>query len=48
MSKKNKRPGLALGAIVVGVASLPVAATVSTTLGLVMMALPVYMIYLAS
>jgi len=46
--KKMSRSGLALGAMVVGVASVPVTAFVSTVLGLVMMAAPIFMIYKAS
>ncbi|NOX43369.1 MAG: hypothetical protein GXP19_06515 [Gammaproteobacteria bacterium] len=49
MSEKKKSSiGLALGAMIVGVASIPVTAFVSTLLGLVMMAAPIFMIYRAS
>lgn len=44
MSEKKKSPLLAVGAILVGIASLPVAGFVSWVAGLVMMALPIFMI----
>lgn len=46
--KKVSRSGLALGAMVVGIASVPVTAFVSAVLGIAMMAAPIFMIYKAS
>lgn len=46
--KKKSNVGLALGAMVIGVAAIPVTAFVSTLLGLAMMAAPIFMIYRAS
>jgi len=48
MSVKKSNPFLAVGAIFVGIAAMPVAAFVNIVLGLAMMALPVWMIYKAS
>lgn len=50
MSEKTKKSsaGLALGAMVIGIAAVPVAAFVSTVAGLAMMAAPIFMIYQAS
>lgn len=49
MSEKRKSSaGMALGAMAIGVASIPVAAMFSTVAGLVMMAAPIFMIFAAS
>jgi len=48
MSVKKPKPFMALGAMIVGVAAIPVAAFVNVVLGLAMMALPMWMIYKAS
>lgn len=46
--KKKSSAGLALTAMVIGVASVPVTAFVSTVVGIAMMAAPIFMIYKAS
>jgi len=46
--KKQVSSGLALGAMIIGIASVPVTALVSTVLGIIMMAAPIFMIYKAS
>ncbi|MFV2055089.1 MAG: hypothetical protein ACC707_01425 [Thiohalomonadales bacterium] len=48
MSEKKPNFGLVLAASIIGVVSLPVAAFVSITLGIIMMILPVFMTYAAS
>ena len=48
MSGKEPNPYMALGAMIIGVAAMPVAALVNVVLGLAMMALPMWMIYRAS
>ncbi len=48
MSGKKKSPILALTAIVVGLAALPVAAFFDWVAGLIMLGLPVLMVYKAS
>ncbi len=49
MSQKQKsNVYLALAAMVIGVASIPVAAFVNWVLGLVMLGMPIFMIYRAS
>ena len=48
MSVKKPNPYMALGAMFIGIAAMPVAALVNAVLGLVMMALPLWMIYKAS
>ncbi len=48
MSAKKPNLFLALGAMFIGVAAMPVAAFINIVLGLAMMALPVWMIYKAS
>ncbi len=48
MSVKKPKPFMALGAMIVGVAAMPVAAFVNIVLGIAMMALPMWMIYKAS
>ncbi len=48
MSEKKRSVLLALGALFIGVASIPVGSFISWVAGLVMMALPVFMIYKAS
>lgn len=46
--EKKKNAGLAIGAIIIGLAALPVAALVNWVAGLVLLALPVFMVYKAS
>ena len=49
MSENRKSSaGMALGAMVLGVASIPVAAMFSIVAGLILMAAPIFMIYAAS
>lgn len=48
MSAKKPNPYMALGAMVIGVASIPIAALVNVVLGIALMVLPLWMIYKAS
>ena len=48
MSVKKANPFMAVGAMFIGVAAMPVAAFVNVVLGIAMMALPMWMIYKAS
>jgi hypothetical protein len=46
--RKGKKIALALGAVVAGVAALPVIAFVNAAVGLVVLSLPVAMVMMAS
>ncbi len=48
MSVKKPNPFLAVAAMFIGIAAMPVAAFINIVLGLAMMALPMWMIYKAS
>ncbi len=48
MSAKKSNPFMALGAMIVGIASIPIAAMVNVVLGISLMVLPLWMIYKAS
>jgi len=48
MSVKKANPFMAVAAMFIGIAAMPVAAFVNIVLGLAMMALPMWMIYKAS
>jgi len=48
MSSKKKSVPMAIASLVAGIAAMPVAGLVSTTLGLGLASLSVYLIYMAS
>ena len=48
MSQRHSNTGMAIAALVIGVAALPVAAMVNIVAGLFMLGLPVLMVYKAS
>ena len=48
MSVKKPKPFMAVSAMFIGIAAMPVAAFINVVLGIAMMALPMWMIYKAS